>query len=242
MPLESAASHISAGLGFVSFVVLVHLGSCNMGGDIEAGTWKHRVSTDWIRVKVIVDIYWTLKSNSSDFTHLSCCIPVSFLFFLKINLLQWHWFIKLHGLQAYTSMIHNLFVILRAHHPKSNHFPSPWSWPPYPLLLPPLPSGHRHTVVCVYGPLSVGLACSVVASSFTPHIWVESYDSWLFLSQLFYLAYSQDPSMLSQMAVFHLFLWLSGVPLCTRPPSSLSNHLSKGTVVASTCWPLWIMP
>ncbi|XP_070280841.1 large ribosomal subunit protein bL32m isoform X2 [Myotis yumanensis] len=36
-----------------------------------------------------------------------------------------------------------------------------------------------------------------------------------------------------QMAVFHLFLWLSSSPLCICTTSSLSSHLPKDTLVVS---------
>ena len=50
--------------------------------------------------------------------------------------------------------------------------------------------------------------------------------SWFFC--LFRLAwYSQGPSMLSQMAVFHPFLWPSSIPLYVCPTSPLSSHYQR---------------
>ena len=52
--------------------------------------------------------------------------------------------------------------------------------------------------------------------------------------------YAQGPSLLSQMADFDLFWWLSTLAKCIRTTSS-SNHLSKDTWAVAMCWPLWIM-
>lgn len=53
--------------------------------------------------------------------------------------------------------------------------------------------------------------------------------------------YCQDPSRLSQMAVFHLFSWLSSVPPYIDTTSSLSNHLARNTSVVSMSLPPWVM-
>ena len=69
-----------------------------------------------------------------------------------MNLLGWHWLIKLHKFQACNSIIHYLCIALYVHHPKSSLFPSPFT-PPLPFATffhPPFPSGYHHTVVCVY--------------------------------------------------------------------------------------------
>ena len=152
----------------------------------------------------------------------------------KWNLLGWHWLIKLCRLQVYGIMMHHLYLALCAHHPKSGLL-SPYIWTPVPFTAHPLnfPSGNHRTVVCVYEFLFVCLVCLFVAFSFKSYIRVKSYGSWLFLTDWFCLAwYSQDPSMLSQMAAFHHFLWLSSVPLyiCT---ASLSSHLLRTTSVVS---------
>ena len=53
-----------------------------------------------------------------------------------------------------------------------------------------------------------------------------------FLSDLFCLAqYSPDPFVLSQIAVFHCFLWLSSIPLYICTTISLFNPLSKDILV-----------
>ena len=43
-----------------------------------------------------------------------------FSFFFLLNLLGWHWLIKLHRFQVYNSIIHHLYVALCVYHPKSN--------------------------------------------------------------------------------------------------------------------------
>ena len=53
----------------------------------------------------------------------------------KINLLGLHWLIKLYSFQVHNSMIHPPYVLLGAHHPKSN-LPSPCIWPPFPFTTP----------------------------------------------------------------------------------------------------------
>ena len=110
---------------------------------------------------------------------------------------------------------------------------------PLPPLLP-LPSGNHHTVVWVYEFFIVFLVCLLVAFSFITYMWVSSYDSWMFLSDLFHLAWhSQDPFMLSQMAVFHLFLCLSSIPFQGYPTFwRLWATLGK-TVVLSHTLNIW---
>ena len=67
-----------------------------------------------------------------------------------MNLLGWHWLIKLHRFQVYSSIMDHLYIVLCAHHPKSSVLPPPFI-PPHPLLPPlSLPSGHHHSVGCIY--------------------------------------------------------------------------------------------
>ena len=127
------------------------------------------------------------------------------------------WLIRLYRFQVYSSMIHHLYIISCAHPPKSNHPPSPCIW------LSVLLSGS--VGVCLFFS-SVHLLLSVLYPIYEWNHMVLS----IFLFDLFLLAwYSQDPSMLSQMAVFHLFLWLSSIPLYICTTSPLSNHLLKDT-------------
>ena len=57
-------------------------------------------------------------------------VPFFFFTFL-LNLLGWHWLIKLHGFQVYNSITHHLYIVLCVYHPKSSLLPSPF--------IPPLP-------------------------------------------------------------------------------------------------------
>ena len=86
--------------------------------------------------------------------------------------------------------------------------------------------------------ISTCFVCLFVAFCFISHLCLKSYGSCLFLSHLFCLAcYSQDPSMMSQMAVFHLFLWLSSIPLCRCTydiiQSSTEGHVGCFHVLAT---------
>ena len=68
-----------------------------------------------------------------------------------LNLLGWHWLIKLYRFQVDNSTIHHVYIVLCVHHPKSSLLPSPFNLP-LPLLPPPtaLSSDNHHTVVCVH--------------------------------------------------------------------------------------------
>ena len=106
-----------------------------------------------------------------------------FTYLFKLNLLGWHWLIRLYSFQV--------------------HFYDTWSvhcivCPPpkvksssVTLYLTPthFPSGHHHSVVCVYDSLFVLLLCSFVAFSFISHmseiIWFLTFSSLLSLSMVF---------------------------------------------------------
>ena len=89
--------------------------------------------------------------------------------FLKTNLLEWHWIIKLNRFQMYDFMTHHLYVALCAHHPKSN-LPSPYIWSP---------SLWSMSFVYLFF-----LVCSFVAFSFISCLWVKAYGSWLLFGLL----------------------------------------------------------
>ena len=55
-----------------------------------------------------------------------------FLKKILLNLLRWHWLIKLYRFHLYNSIIHHLYIVLCVHHPNSSLLPSPF--------IPPLPS------------------------------------------------------------------------------------------------------
>ena len=105
-----------------------------------------------------------------------------------IKILEWHWLIRLYTFQVYTSMTHDLHIALCAHHPKSNHLPSPYIWPLYLLLLPTsLSSGNYHAVVCVYEFVFVFLVCCF--QFYRPHmskiIWLTFFVWLISLSMIF---------------------------------------------------------
>lgn len=106
-----------------------------------------------------------------------------------------------------------MYIALCVYHPKSNLLPSPYIWLPfftlYYLLFLRKPP---YCCLCLW--VLVVLSCLIVSSILHFTNWVKSYGSWLFKSDLFRLVgYSQDSSMLSQIAVSHLSLWLSSLPL-----------------------------
>ena len=55
-----------------------------------------------------------------------------------LNSLVRYWLIRLCKFQVYISLIHDLYIALCAHHPKSSHLLSPDIWPPLPLTTHPL--------------------------------------------------------------------------------------------------------
>ena len=119
----------------------------------------------------------------------------------------------------YLSMIHDLYIALSVHDPKSSLLLSSYIWPPLPFLPPPphFLSGSQHTVVCV---------CECVFARLSEIIWFLTFSIWrILLSMIF----SGSIHVLSQMAVFHLFLRLSSIPLNICTKSSLSNYPSKDT-------------
>ena len=70
-------------------------------------------------------------------------------------------------------MIHHLYRALRAHHPESNHLPSPCIWPP---LLPPtpFPSGNYYAVLCVCEFLSVLFVHLLLSVSYPTYEWTHT--------------------------------------------------------------------
>ena len=74
---------------------------------------------------------------------------------------------------------------------------------PFLLLVPSCIKSDHSTI------LFSNSSISFVAFSFIYTIWVKLYGSKLFLSDLFHLAWQPRPIHVVQMAVFHLFFWLS---------------------------------
>ena len=77
-------------------------------------------------------------------------VLVFWSFFFFTEFFGWYWLIKLYRFQVYSSVTHDLYIVLCVHHPESI-LPSPLISPFILSYLPhPLPSGNNpHTVVCV---------------------------------------------------------------------------------------------
>ena len=69
------------------------------------------------------------------------------LFYFLLNLLGWHWLIKLCRFKVYNSIMHHLCIVLCVHHFKSSVFPSPFI-SLYPHL--PCPPLFHHIVLCLW--------------------------------------------------------------------------------------------
>ena len=67
-----------------------------------------------------------------------------------LNLLLWHWLIKLYRFQVYNSIIHYLYIVLCVHYPKSSLLPSLFipTFTLFCLPTPSFPSCNHHIVVC----------------------------------------------------------------------------------------------
>ena len=152
------------------------------------------------------------------------------LLFYGINLIDFSANpIKEYRLHVYNFIIYHLNIVFCAYQSKSNLLPSFCTWPftissntSFPLVI---------TMLLSVSTSFVCLVCLCVAFSFISYVWVKSYGSWLFLSDFFHLAwYSQALSMLSQMALYYLFLWLSSSPLYICP------HLPYPTILLRTLW------
>lgn len=57
-----------------------------------------------------------------------------FAFVLKLDLFWWLWLMGSYRFEVPISIIHNLYIVLYAHYPKSDHLPSPYMWPPSPFI------------------------------------------------------------------------------------------------------------
>ena len=123
----------------------------------------------------------------------------SFIYFylIFIELMGWHWLIKLYRFQVYDSVTHHLYIVLCVHHPKPSLLPTPFILL-YPLLhLPtPLPSGNHHTVLLVY----VSFFFSFLSSS-------------LFLLKPLFQPASL-PTPFWHLSVFSLYLWVCFYSVC----------------------------
>ena len=111
--------------------------------------WKGFFPTDQedeIYLYVISQIWamWGRFGSNSSWVFLSN------YFSLLLDLLGWHWLIKLYRFWVYSAITHHLYIVLCVCHPKST-LPSP-SIAPLPSSTSPtphpFPSSDHHTVVC----------------------------------------------------------------------------------------------
>ena len=103
----------------------------------------------------------------------------------KLNWLGWHWLIGLYRLQVYNTMMHDLYIILCAYHPRPNYLASPYTWPPLSF-----PSLHSSSPLVATTLLSVSMSfcwlvcfCPFVATGFISqgyHI-ILNFSVWLIL-------------------------------------------------------------
>ena len=79
----------------------------------------------------------TGESEPNTFQGREVSLSVSCLLLpFSLNLLVWHWLIKLNRFQVYISIMHQLYIVLCFHHRKSSLPPSPLTCL-YPLLPSP---------------------------------------------------------------------------------------------------------
>ena len=83
----------------------------------------------WNKYKVKLNYNWKRRAPQLEWNSLI------FIYFL-LNLLGWHWLIKVYRFQVYNSIIHHLYIVLWVHHPKSSLLPSPFM-PPLLSSTPP---------------------------------------------------------------------------------------------------------
>ena len=94
------------------------------------------------------------------FTLFEICIFLWSPFLL--NVLGWHWLIKLYRCQVYNSITHSLYTAFCFYHPKSNLFSWPHIWSP--LLFPPSPCPPFPLVATILLPVSMSLFFCLVCS------------------------------------------------------------------------------
>ena len=124
-------------------------------------------------------------------------------------------------------IVHHLYIALCAHNPKSN-------LPSSPYISSPLP----FTSLCLW--VFIGFSYLFICwfKFCIPHMSEFTWFSTIFCLKFLLAWYSQDPSILSQMAIFHLFLWLRVFHcvyvLCLLYPKIiLEGHLSSFHVSAT---------
>ena len=146
-----------------------------------------------------------------------------------------HWLIRLCRLQVYISMIHDLYIALCAHHPKSNHLPSSYIWSSLPFTTPSLSSGNCYTLVSMSFFVCFFLfSCSFVTFSFL----YPTYESihmilnflWLLLLSMIF---SRSIHVVANGSI-STFLRLNSIPLYIYTPHLLYPIFYHRT--------LWLFP
>ena len=148
-----------------------------------------------------------------------------------MNLLGWHWLIKLYRFQVCNSLILHLYIVLCVHHPNSSLLPSPFiPHLPSSTSPTPFPSDNHHTVVCVYE--VVFFFClihshfspspvTILPSDSCPSLWVCFCLFYLFVLFLrFHISAKSYGVFLSLTGLFHL----------TEYSPGLSMLLQKGKI------------
>ena len=127
---------------------------------------------------------WLFQHSSS--MYIFKCKYKVFLFFVEffLNLLGWHWLIKLYRFQGYNPIIHHVYIVLCVHHPKSSLLPSPF----VPRLLSSAPS---HSLSLWYSPY----CCPCLRGFFL--CWIPPP----------YSPNQPNPLPLWQLSVCSLYLW-----------------------------------
>ena len=138
----------------------------------------------------------------------------------------------------YYSIIHYLYLCIVCSPPKVESPSITIYLTPFTLfttLSSPSPSDNHHSVVSVN--LSVLFVHLLLFVLYPTYEWSHVVLVLFNLFSFFLAWYSEDPSMLSQMAVFRLFLWLSSIPLYVYhifyTQSSIKGHLGCFHVLAT---------
>ena len=143
---------------------------------------------------------------------------------------------KLCRFRVYKSIMQHVYIASWAQHAKPNLFLSPCIGSPLPLLSPsPLVTTTLLSVSVSYSLFFVLFVRLLLSVSYPTYEWNHVVPAFcvLLTSLSRILGYSQGPFLLLQVTAFHLFWWLSSIPLYICTTASLSNHLPRNTLVVS---------
>ena len=102
------------------------------------GVWDNALTNQTTPAGAVLPVFEVYKQNHTK--------GEKIFFIFRLNLLGWQWLIKLHRSQVYNSIVHHLYIVLCAHHPKSGVLPSPLI-PTIPLLPPPPAKTQRFSMI-----------------------------------------------------------------------------------------------